>query len=98
MSSLAQPVDARAWWRPVHPAVEVATTVPTPPRGLAFDALVAFTAILLLSPQIWFPLLGTLRIAFIAAGLAIATHLLQSWTGRQAATPFFPEIGIVFAL
>ena len=35
---------------------------------VAFRALVAFTVILLLSPQAWFPVLGQLRIAFLAAG------------------------------
>ena len=39
---------------------------------VAFGGLVAFTAILLLTPQTMFPVLKTLRIALLAAGVAIA--------------------------
>ena len=71
----------------------------TPTSRFAFGALVTFTGILLLSPQIWFPVLGTLRIAFVAAGLAIIAHLLQSLAGQQSARPFFPtEFWIAIAL
>ena len=38
--------------------------------GAPSRALVAFTVILLLSPQAWFPALGQLRIAFVAAVVA----------------------------
>src|SRR5438552_10452563 len=100
MTSAHQETGA-AWWRPVQAqavaAGHVADTYSSTSR-VAFRALVAFTAILLLSPQIWFPFLGSLRIAFLAAGLAIAAHLLARLAGDQPPTPFFPEIGIVAAL
>ena len=68
-----------AWWRP-EPAARAARAGLPAARatssGVAFGALVAFTAILLLSPQAWFPLLGTLRIAFVVAATAIGAHLL----------------------
>jgi O-antigen ligase len=65
---------------------------------VAFRALVAFTAILLLSPQAWFPVLGRLRIAFVAAVLAIGAHLLDRLVRRRAAPPFNAEIGIAILL
>jgi O-antigen ligase len=65
---------------------------------VAFRALVAFTAILLLSPQAWFPVLGQLRIAFVAAGIAIFAHLLDRIVRRDAAPPFNAEIGIALLL
>ena len=100
MSSLAESPDAASWWRPEPPAHRetAAAAVDAPTGRLAFGALVAFTAILLLSPQIWFPILGTLRIAFVAAGVAIVAHLSESMSGQQPATPFFTEVGIVIAL
>jgi probable O-glycosylation ligase (exosortase A-associated) len=87
---------SRAWWRNDDVAVSEAVAT-APSSGVAFAALVAFTAILLLSPQIWFPVLGTLRIALVSAGLAIGAHLLHRLAGQRA-TPFFPEVGIAVAL
>ena len=60
------------WWRP-----EPITSRPSGSQGsVAFGALVTFTAILLLSPQAWFPVLQHFRIAFLAAGFAIVMYLL----------------------
>ena len=100
MADLTLSPDARTWWQPERPdqPKTAAVAALTPTGRVAFGALVAFTGILLLSPQIWFPILGTLRIAFIAAGVAIAAHLTQSFAGQQPATPFFREVGIVIAL
>ncbi len=97
MPTLAHAPDAAAWWCPDRPEDDAAA-VRAPTSRLAFGALVTFTVILLLSPQIWFPILGTLRIALIAAGLAIAAHLLQCLARHQPVAPFFPEIGIAGAL
>jgi putative inorganic carbon (hco3(-)) transporter len=65
---------------------------------VAFRALVAFTAILLLSPQAWFPVLGQLRIAFVAAAIAIGAHLTDRLVRRGSAPPFNAEIGIALLL
>ena len=65
---------------------------------VAFRALVAFTAILLLSPQAWFPVLGQLRIAFLAAAVAIGAHLMDRLVRRDSAPPFNAEIGIALLL
>src|SRR5207244_11915057 len=95
----AHQATGAAWWRPAQPqavaAGHVADTRSSTSR-VAFGALVAFTAILLLSPQIWFPILGALRIAFLAAGLAIAAHLVQR-LARPEPAPLFPAIPIAAA-
>ncbi|HVG69709.1 MAG TPA: hypothetical protein VM819_02335, partial [Vicinamibacterales bacterium] len=86
-----------AWWRPqpvesgfsrmtsssnnlANPANPGSTA-----NTVAFRAVVAFTAILLLSPQAWFPVLGQLRIAFVAAAIAIGAHLMDRMVRRESA-------------
>lgn len=102
------------WWRPAPPQVvpaeaaagsagtpRLALGVPrAPSKGsvLAFRALVAFTTILLLSPQIWFPILGALRIAFLAAGLAIAAHLADRMIRAREVPPIPAEVVIALLL
>ncbi len=97
-----------AWWRPqrrvaaggVSLTARAADLVSSGTTGerIAFGALVAFTLILLLSPQIYFPILGALRIAFIAAGISIGAHLLdQTGTTRKSA-PTHREIALALAL
>jgi O-Antigen ligase len=64
----------------------------------AFYALVAFTFVLLLSPQAWFPVLKLVRIALLAGGIAMAAHVFERTAHRQPITPLAPEIGIALAL
>src|ERR1044072_3234360 len=64
----------------------------------AFNALVAFTFVLLLSPQAWFPVLKLIRIAFLAGGIAMAAHVMERTAHKQPITPLAPEIGIALAL
>jgi putative inorganic carbon (HCO3(-)) transporter len=64
----------------------------------AFYALVAFTSVLLLSPQAWFPVLKLIRIAFLAGGIAMAAHVMERTAHKQPITPLAPEIGIALAL
>ena len=64
----------------------------------AYYALVAFTLVLLLSPQAWFPVLKLIRIAFLAGGIAMAAHVMDRTAHKQPITPLAPEIGIAFAL
>lgn len=65
---------------------------------VAFRALVAFTAILVLSPQAWIPALEPLRIALAAAGVAIGAHLFDRLMRRDSAPVFNMEIGLAVAL
>ena len=64
----------------------------------AFYALLAFTFVLLLSPQAWFPVLKLIRIALLAGGIAMAAHVFERTAHRQPITPLAPEIGIALAL
>ena len=101
-AAIEHPGAAPAWWRPqAAPRAETAAVAPAgvaAANTLAFRALVAFTAILLLSPQAWFPVLGALRIAFLAAGLAIAAHLFDRMVRRDSAPPFNAEIALAVTL
>ena len=92
---------AGSWWQP-QPVAD-----PTGPRRFAAAlegsraagyALVAFTFVLLLSPQAWFPVLKLIRIAFLAGGIAMAAHVIERTAHKQPITPLAPEIGIALAL
>jgi O-antigen ligase len=65
---------------------------------VAFNALVAFTGILLLAPQTVIPALKTLRIALAAGGLAIGAHALDATLRRRPVLPACPEVVTALAL
>jgi O-antigen ligase len=65
---------------------------------VAFNALVAFTGILLLAPQTVIPALKTLRIALAAGGLAIAAHVVDATLRRRPVLPACPEVVTALAL
>lgn len=69
-----------------------------PDVDLAFKALVAFTAILLLAPQEWFPVLKSLRIALLAATVSFVAYMFDSAVKRRPVSTFSPEMGICLAL
>jgi len=100
---------AVAWWQPngaagvQRPARAFAGTAQAQLAALhgsnaAFYALVAFTFVLLLSPQAWFPVLKLIRIAFLAGGIAMAAHVMERTAHKQPITPLAPEIGIALSL
>lgn len=103
MNPLTRAGTADGWWRP-QAAARPETAVVGDAEAktfavgnvVAFRALVAFTAILLLSPQAFIPALEPLRIAFLAAGLAIGAHLFDRIVRRHSAPPV--NIEIVLAL
>ncbi|HET9361519.1 MAG TPA: O-antigen ligase family protein [Vicinamibacterales bacterium] len=84
-----------AWWRPERAAPSGLTAQPG--GRLAFGALFAFTGILILSPQAWFPAFRSLRIALLAAGVAIIAHLLGGVIRRRPGQRH-PEVVIAFCL
>ena len=86
------------WWKPAGSRQPDAALASSSGSSVAFAALVAFTVILLLSPQAWLPALKTIRIALLAAGLAMAAHVVERTIRRQPITPLSPEIGIAVAL
>jgi probable O-glycosylation ligase (exosortase A-associated) len=101
-AELSGSLGAPAWWRRAPVSAAAAATRPlvaveTGGRA-AFYALVAFTVILLVSPQTWFPVLKIFRIALLAAGVAMAAHVVERTARRQPITPLSPEIGIALAL
>ena len=97
MNALTHVQQGQSWWRPVAAARPETAAVATS-NVIAFRGLVAFTAILVLAPQAWFPILGTLRIAFLAAAVAIGAHLIDRIVRRDSAPPFNPEIALALTL
>jgi O-antigen ligase len=80
-----EPIVSAEWWRP-SPARDLAFVESAPytrhaKGAIAFGALVAFTCILVLAPQERFPALAPLRLAFIAATIAIVAHLVDRLGG-----------------
>ena len=84
------------WWRPEPVAAPASELVPD--TDLAFKALVTFTAILLLAPQEWFPVLKSLRIALLAATVSFVAYMFDSAVRRRPVSTFSPEMGICLAL
>src|SRR5215216_560770 len=88
----------RGWWRRDTPAIAAARPVVGGERNpAAFAALVAFTTILLVSPQAWFPAIKSLRIALVAAAIAIAAHLTGRAFGKTRGLPLRREMVIALA-
>ena len=86
------------WWaRQSAGAALRAESVERAEGPVAFVALIAFTYILLLSPQSTFGALKPLRIAFVSAGLAAGSLLWERWRERKA-LPVDREILICFGL
>ena len=75
-----QPGDR--WWIRQPSSVLIAAE-PQSQGPFAFAGLVAFTAILLLAPQNWLPLLAKMRIATLSGGAAIAFLLWDCWSHRR---------------
>ena len=91
---MTAPNPSIAWWRPDRPAG--AGGRPTSPA--AFGGLVAFTAILLLTPQSWVPALKPLRLALVAGVVAIVAHLVDCALRRRPVVSSSRELVIAMAL
>lgn len=90
----------REWWRPASaslPAPAAAVSAP-PANATAFAGLIAFTVILLVSPQEWFPAVKSLRIALLAATFAIAAHIASRMFGQVRALPLRREMVLALLL
>ena len=92
----------REWWRPqaTLPAGIPATTpahadAAAPDSPIPFWALMAFTAMMLLAPHNYFPVLGPFRLAFLAAGVAIGSYVYDRLRRGQPLTILPPEIRLV---
>src|SRR5215467_4972106 len=93
---MAEMSTSAIWWRPEVEAAPVIRGVGG--KSLAFGALVVFTVVLLLSPQTFLPLLKTIRIALLAATVAIAAHAIDATVRREPVTPSGSETSITVAL
>jgi len=100
-------IDSRIpWWR--EPAASGAEPAPGDPArlriephrgsGFSFWALMGFTFILLLAPQERFPVLAPLRIAMVAALLAIAAHVFSRLSRGLPIMAFTAPVKIVLCL
>lgn len=96
---------ATQWRRPVAKAdletVPATSAVPEfePADSAApFWALMAFTFILLIAPQSFFPVLAPLRIALITAGFAVMAYLLDRIVRHRPFFEFTRELRIAVAL
>ena len=90
---MAVALTGSAWW--ARETTEVSREKTT--SRVAFGALIFFTCILLLSPQVWFPALKPLRIAFLTGGIAAAALLWETWRDRKP-LGFNREIALCFIL
>jgi len=95
----------REWWRPqatLAPAIPATTPAhaddAAPGSPIPFWALMAFTAMMLLSPHNYFPALAPFRLAFLAAGVAIGSYVYDRLRRGQPLTILSPEIRLLGCL
>lgn len=90
------------WWRPAAGSSEHFSGdirhAETADGAASFRALTAFTFILLIAPQQIFPVLAPLRIALLAAALAVALHIFDRLSRSQPIMHFSRETWIVVCL
>jgi hypothetical protein len=86
------------WWRrePAAPEAAPAARSGREPRGglTAFWALVAFTAVLMLVPQQYFPFLNVIRINLLIGTLAIGAHVFAPPVSTLLRVPTELKLGI----
>jgi len=86
-----EPFDHVEWWRPAARRVARDGAVaqlrvahaPVGHAPVAFWSLVVFMGIVLVAPQVFFPILAPLRIALLAAGVALTAHVVSSLTAGR---------------
>ncbi len=65
-------------------------------NGVPFWGLMFFTFILFIAPQTFWPILGTLRIAMVTAGLALVVYVLDRLSSRRALSVDVPAVRLLF--
>jgi probable O-glycosylation ligase (exosortase A-associated) len=94
------------WWRPRPSSGADRRPTSSVPRDavatrdgrVPFVALLIFILILLLAPQAWFPILAPLRLALLAAGMAVAAHVLDRFLAGRPLTIVTREIVLAVCL
>jgi hypothetical protein len=96
------PLAQTEWWRPelLAPEARTGAAADADPRSgtLAFRAVVAFTIVLVLAPQAWFPVLRPLRLAMLAAVVGIGALVIQRLAAGRPVTIVTREMVITGAL
>ena len=95
------------WWRPAMAPTATATPSRRPHAATdegygraSFRGLLAFLAVLMLSPQTVFPFLQPLRLAFLSAGFAVLAYLMQRLASREPlieSTPAVKYVALIVA-
>lgn len=98
-------IPVSGWWRPVPPRRAIPEAAPTPARPAAapgsrvpFQALMAFTIILIVAPQNFLPFLSPLRPALLSAGVAILACLFDRLSRGLPLFRLEPEMRLGVAL
>lgn len=88
----------RGWWRRPEAAIPPPGATPDDDTRLPFRALMAFTFILIIAPQTLFPALAPLRVALLAAGVAVLSYLYNRFARRRPVIEFTREIKLAACL
>ena len=94
-------VASRDWWRRTAPGAAASAPAGAEAErssAVPFWALMAFTYVMLLAPQNSYPVLAPLRLALLAAVVAMAAHVYDRMTRQQPITVLAPEVRITGAL
>ena len=86
-----------AWWKPPLPQQDEAVAAGQG-AALPFWALMAFTFVLLLSPQDFVPVLVPLHLAFVSAALAGGVYVAGRLLRRQPVLRFTPDMTLALVL
>lgn len=90
-----RPEDSRERWPRARPR---AVEVPPASDRVAFVALMFFTLVLLLAPQLLLPSLAPLHLAMVAGCVAIAANLVSRLSRASASVAIATEVWIAFGL
>ena len=86
------------WWRPHSAVVRTAADEALPDTGqamLPFWALIAFTGVLLFSPQSYFPALATIRPALLVMVIGAGSYIADRWARGVPIFEWSRELGLI---
>src|SRR5262245_45250231 len=87
--------DSARWWARDDEAEASVATAPSVSHAsspVAFWALIAFTVILTVAPQAYFPILMSLRIALVTAAVGIGAHLRERIADGRPPVELSPDV------
>jgi putative inorganic carbon (hco3(-)) transporter len=89
------------WWRPstaAHETPVAEAAADTAQASLPFWSIMAFTAVLLFSPQAYFPALAPLRPALLIIVIGLLAYVSDRWTRGLPIIEWNREIGLIAGL